>query len=708
MDPQLEINAVQFLLQNKSLSFEQKLLIKQKGRPTPDLQINFASTSKTRTYNRVFNKNIYGKYDWMCGCSIANKLFCFVCLLFHKEITAWTKHGVNDLKHIAERAKKHEISVAHLNASMDFSVLGKIDIREQLDSAYLRDKLKHNEQVEKNRHILRRLIMCVRFCGAFELALRGHDEKTSSENPGIYVGLVNLAAELDSVLSIHMKESTVFKGTSKSIQNDLLDAMLEVYKVELVKDIKTANFIALEADETTDTSNQQQMVVIIRYVNNGVVCERFWTFIQPTGYTAEALSNALLNELQLMLNLPSDKFKLIAQSYDGASVMSGKNNGVQAIIKKTFPHAHFIHCYAHQFNLIMERAAQCHNKIKLFFANVQSFATFFSRSTKRTAVLDEIVKKRLPRAAPTRWNFKSRTVNTLFNHLDSFKECLEKISDDDGVDSTTLCEANGLLNYVNSQEFLYWLKMFNRIMPHVEIFFNQAQTRGIDSGKMQNVVEQFEQQIRRIRSFTDHIETEDEDEPVRKRQKTTHAGETRSVIAKEVCDTILMQIKERFDFKDHLSAARLFYSKNFKIYRVSFPQEDFDSTVTSYPMLDSVKLKSELTAIYERDDMCNIEGVWSLLGFLTENNLTKIFTESYKLTDIICTTPMSTSECERCFSTLKRIKTFLRNTMSQDRLNALAVLSIEKHYIQCIPDFDNKVIEVFCSKKNRRMDFLFK
>nr|CAI5865779.1 unnamed protein product [Callosobruchus analis] len=30
--------------------------------------------------------------------------------------------------------------------------------------------------------------------------------------------------------------------------------------------------------------------------------------------------------------------------------MSGKTNGVQAIIKITYPHAHFIHCYAHQFN----------------------------------------------------------------------------------------------------------------------------------------------------------------------------------------------------------------------------------------------------------------------------------------------------------------------------------------------------------------------
>lgn len=94
--------------------------------------------------------------------------------------------------------------------------------------------------------------MCIKFCGAFELALRGHDEKQSSDNPCIYVGLINFAAELDSILGIHIKESKAFKGTSKTIQNELLDAMLEIYRIELLKEIKFANFVALEADETTD------------------------------------------------------------------------------------------------------------------------------------------------------------------------------------------------------------------------------------------------------------------------------------------------------------------------------------------------------------------------------------------------------------------------------------------------------------------------
>nr|CAI5824511.1 unnamed protein product [Callosobruchus analis] len=65
--------------------------------------------------------------------------------------------------------------------------------------------------------------MCIKFCGAFELALRAHDETSTSDNPGIYIGLVNFTAEIDALLAIHMKGSQVFKGISKTIQNELLE-----------------------------------------------------------------------------------------------------------------------------------------------------------------------------------------------------------------------------------------------------------------------------------------------------------------------------------------------------------------------------------------------------------------------------------------------------------------------------------------------------
>nr|CAI5849033.1 unnamed protein product [Callosobruchus analis] len=45
--------------------------------------------------------------------------------------------------------------------------------------------------------------MCIKFCGAFELALRAHGETSTTDNPGIYVGLVNFTAEIDALLAIH-------------------------------------------------------------------------------------------------------------------------------------------------------------------------------------------------------------------------------------------------------------------------------------------------------------------------------------------------------------------------------------------------------------------------------------------------------------------------------------------------------------------------
>ncbi|CAH1991106.1 unnamed protein product [Acanthoscelides obtectus] len=69
---------------------------------------------------------------------------------------------------------------------------------------------------------------------------------------------------------------------------------------------------------------------------------------------------------------------------------------------------------------------------------------------------------------------------------------------------------------------------------------------------------------------------------------------------------------------------------------------------------------------------------------------------------------MPTSGAERNFSTLKRIKTFLRNTMTQDRLTALSMLSIEKEFISTMENFNGKVIDKFAAKKERRIELTYK
>ena len=69
------------------------------------------------------------------------------------------------------------------------------------------------------------------------------------------------------------------------------------------------------------------------------------------------------------------------------------------------------------------------------------------------------------------------------------------------------------------------------------------------------------------------------------------------------------------------------------------------------------------------------------------------------------TVPVTVATAERYFSKLKLIKNFLRSSMSQERLNGLAVLSIENEQAKNL-DF-RKVIQQFASAKVRRKNFKF-
>jgi len=62
---------------------------------------------------------------------------------------------------------------------------------------------------------------------------------------------------------------------------------------------------------------------------------------------------------------------------------------------------------------------------------------------------------------------------------------------------------------------------------------------------------------------------------------------------------------------------------------------------------------------------------------------------------LLTTSPVSTSTPERTFSTMKRLKNYLRNSSGQKRLTGLALLSVHRQ-IHIDPD---EVIDRFAKKK---------
>ena len=88
------------------------------------------------------------------------------------------------------------------------------------------------------------------------------------------------------------------------------------------------------------------------------------------------------------------------------------------------------------------------------------------------------------------------------------------------------------------------------------------------------------------------------------------------------------------------------------------------------------------------------------LKFLVCNDLVDSYPQTVILLRLFLTLPIGISSAERAFSTLRRLKTHLRSTISQERLSNLAILATEKD-ISLNINLDN-IIEQFAQVKARR------
>ena len=105
------------------------------------------------------------------------------------------------------------------------------------------------------------------------------------------------------------------------------------------------------ADTTPDVLKHEQLSLCARVVSRlGNVNEHLLFCTRALSTTAEQLLNHIADELK-RLAVPYDN--LVAQTYDGASNMSGRYNGLQAKFKELAGEEHiiFVQCYAHTLNL---------------------------------------------------------------------------------------------------------------------------------------------------------------------------------------------------------------------------------------------------------------------------------------------------------------------------------------------------------------------
>lgn len=153
--------------------------------------------------------------------------------------------------------------------------------------------LQYAKEMENNR--VMKILPCIKFLGRQGIALRGDGD----ESDGNFLQLLTFLGENDSMAYDWAKRKQN-KYISHEIQNELLKIMALHILRHIADHLQKSPFLTIMIDETANVSNQEQVTIIMRSVDDDL--EVYEELYQVTPIGAESLV-AVITDTMTRLNL---------------------------------------------------------------------------------------------------------------------------------------------------------------------------------------------------------------------------------------------------------------------------------------------------------------------------------------------------------------------------------------------------------------------
>jgi len=111
---------------------------------------------------------------------------------------------------------------------------------------------------------------------------------------------------------------------SKTTVNYIVEALSQIIKSIISKEVEKAGMYSVQLDTTQDIAVVDQCLIIVRYVIDTKIYERLIAMVKCTSSNGIDFVNLLLNNFT---KLGIDSKKCIGNSTDGAANMQGAYNG---------------------------------------------------------------------------------------------------------------------------------------------------------------------------------------------------------------------------------------------------------------------------------------------------------------------------------------------------------------------------------------------
>ncbi|CAN6703398.1 unnamed protein product [Malus baccata var. baccata] len=301
---------------------------------------------------RRFVDNWLKEFHWLEYSISKDAAFCFYCYLFKVNFEqsgshVFTEVGFQNWKHARACFEKHVGMIGSFH-NKTIEVAGNLmNQKTHIETVVVKQS---EEARMAYRTCLNVSIDCTKFLLRQSLSFRGHDESDTSNNRGNYLELLQFLANQDE-------------------------------KIKAVVDMKNAWFFSLLVDETRDVSINEQMAVVLRYVDkNGKVIERF----VGVQHVPDTTSNTLKKYVDAFIHFNDN--------------MKCEFNGLKTKILNDQPCAFYVHCFAHQLQLALVTVAKDNVDVNTFFLLANNVVNNIKTSCKRRDALREMQQKELMKA----------------------------------------------------------------------------------------------------------------------------------------------------------------------------------------------------------------------------------------------------------------------------------------------------------------------
>jgi hypothetical protein len=697
---------------------------------------------------RRFSVQWLYNYEWLEYSVKKDSAFCFVCYLFKKGSGSNTfiAGGWNNWNIGNTALLKHCGSKAHGAAEERY--IGFINPEAAID--YNIDKWSEEElRLYKKR--LTYSLRCIKFLLHQGLAFRGHDESEESSNRGNFIELLKFLAGNSEEVNKYVLNNAPGNCTltSPKIQKQIIHCCAIETRKKIIEELGDEPY-AILADESSDISHKEQLALCLRYVDKlGRPCEHFIGVVHVDDTTSLSLKKAI--EVLLDSNGLSMQ-QIRGQGYDGASNMKGDIKGLKTLIMQESPSAYYIHCFAHQLQLVLVAVAKGNADCKTFFDQISILLNIVGVSCKRHDMLRnarlENLKKALdcgdlesgsglhqemglPRPGDTRWGSHYKTICSIITIYSSIHDVLIELGDDKTY-KEDWTKIHFVLGAFETFEFVFFVHLMYVILGYTNELSECLQRRDQDilnAISLVNVAKRRMQELRSngwdnfLQKVTSFCIKQSVEVPAmdgayvpygksaryaRARNQTNDDHFRREVYI-GVIDQISQELDNRFDEinMELLSCMSAFNPSNSF---ASFDARKVRRLAEFYPkdFSNNDLLKLELQLDNYIDDMrqdASFEGLDNIVDLsvkLVETKRHKVYDMVYLLLKLILLLPVATATVERVFSALVIVKTKSRNKIGDTVLDDCLVTFIERDIFFQINEDD--IIETFMALRKRRIN----